>query len=149
MKKLILLTVIGLFAMQAHGQESRYDSTLAAELGADEYGMKTYVMALLKRGPAKLEDAEHRRQVQVGHMKNISRLAEEGKLIVAGPFSGDGELRGIYIFDVQTLEEAEALTRTDPAIQAGTLVMELHMWYGSAALLKLPEIYPLIQKKSF
>lgn len=149
MKKLLLMAVIGLFAVQAQAQESRYDSSLAAELGADEYGMKTYVLAFLKSGPVKLEDAAERAALQRGHMKNISRLAEEGKLIVAGPFFGKGELRGIYIFDVQTLEEAEALTNTDPAIQAGTLVMELHLWYGSAALLKLPELYPLIQKKDF
>jgi hypothetical protein len=45
-----------------------------------------------------------------------------------------GEVRGIYIFDVQTIEEARKLTASDPAVKAGTLVMELHPWYGSAAL---------------
>ena len=46
--------------------------------------------------------------------------------MLAGPFADDGVLRGIYVFDVATVAEAEALTKTDPAIQAGQLVMELH-----------------------
>ena len=45
-------------------------------------------------------------------MANIGKMAEMGKLIVAGPFFGNDEMRGIYIFDVQTIEEAKALTET-------------------------------------
>ncbi|MDX5438471.1 MAG: YciI family protein, partial [Pontibacter sp.] len=40
----------------------------------------------------------------------------------------NGELRGIFIFDVATLEEAKALTEADPAVKAGKLIMELHPW---------------------
>ena len=39
-----------------------------------------------------------------------------------------------YHFAVETVEEARALTERDPAIQAGRLAMQLHPWYGSAAL---------------
>jgi hypothetical protein len=53
---------------------------------------------------------------------------------LAGPFLEDGQLRGIYVFAVESVEEARKLTETDPAIQAGRLRMELHPWYGSAAL---------------
>ena len=67
-------------------------------------------------------------------MDNISRMVEEGTLVLAGPFGGDGDIRGIYVFDVPTVEEARKLTETDPAIQAGSLVMELIPWYGSATL---------------
>jgi uncharacterized protein YciI len=68
-------------------------------------------------------------------MDNIRRLTDEGKLVLAGPFMDDGEVRGIYIFDVKTVEEAKKLTETDPAIQAGSLIIDLHPWYGSAALM--------------
>ena len=74
-------------------------------------------------------------------------MAEAGKLVLAGPFFGDGDLRGIYIFDVESIEEAEQLTQTDPAIQAGSLVMELKQWYGSAALLEIGKIHSAIAKK--
>lgn len=124
-----------------------YDPELARELGADEYGMKKYVMAFLKRGPNRDRSPEEAQQLQRAHMDNINRMAEAGQLILAGPFMDDGELRGIYIFDVETVEEAQALTETDPAIEAGSLVMELHPWYGSAALMKLADIYPKLSKE--
>jgi len=82
-------------------------------------------------------------------LKNITRLAEEGKLIIAGPFLDDQPLRGIFIFDVTTIEEARLLTLTDPAIKAGTLVMELHPWYGPAALNEITQLQKQVQKRRF
>jgi uncharacterized protein YciI len=67
-------------------------------------------------------------EIQKGHMANINRLAEMKKLIAAGPFGDNGRLRGIFVFRVGSLEEAKALTATDPAVQAGRLAMELHTW---------------------
>lgn len=126
---------------------STYDSLLASQLGADDYGMKQYVMAFLKRGPNRDQDSATAARLQRAHLDNIFRLADEGKLVLAGPFADDGDIRGIYIFDVKTVQEAEALTSTDPAIQAGRLVMELHPWYGSAALMKVVEISKKITKE--
>lgn len=124
-----------------------FDQTLATELGADDYGMKHYVIAFLKRGPNQNQSQEEIQRLQRAHMDNIGKLAEQRKLVVAGPFMDDTELRGIYIFDVETVEEAQALTETDPAIKAGRLAMELHPWYGSAALIKSAEIHKTISKK--
>lgn len=123
-----------------------YDSVLAIQLGADDYGMKPYVMAFLKRGPNRSQDSITAAKLQRAHLDNISKLAEEGKLILAGPFFGNDDLRGIYIFNVETIEEAQKLTETDPAIQEGRLVMELNQWYGSAALIKVNEIHNRIAK---
>ncbi len=116
------------------------DSLKAAEYGADEYGMKKYVMSFLKRGPNRDLDSADAVKLQMPHMDNIGRMAEAGKLVLAGPFFGDGEIRGIYIFNVRSLKEAEGLTNADPAIQAGSLVMELKQWYGSAGLRALTDI---------
>lgn len=125
------------------------DTTLIRELKADSLGMKNYVMAFLKAGPNRDQDEATREQLQAAHLNNIKRLADEGKLVIAGPFLDGGDLKGIYIFNVETVEEAKALTESDPAIQAGRLVMELHPWYGSAALVKVNEIHKKIQVKSF
>lgn len=122
---------------------------LAATLGADDYGMKQYVMALLKAGPNRDQDSATAVALQRAHMDNIKRLAEEGVLVLAGPFLDDGELRGVYLFNVVSIEEAEALTKTDPAVQAGRLIMELHPWYGSAALMKVNEWHELLSTKDF
>jgi uncharacterized protein YciI len=69
-------------------------------------------------------------------MQNITRLVDEGKLIVAGPMGkNDKTYRGIFILkNIGTLEEAKEVLQTDPAIKAGLLDMELYNWYGSAAL---------------
>jgi len=116
------------------------------EESGDTIIMQQYFIAFLKKGPNRNQDSLTSAKLQNAHMENIGRLAEEGKLIVAGPFLDDTDLRGIYVFDVKTVEEAEALTQTDPAIQAGSLIMELHPWYGSAAMMAIPEIYPKLSK---
>jgi uncharacterized protein YciI len=126
-----------------------YNLLLAQHLGADNYGMKQYVMAFLKAGPNRSQDEETAAKLQTAHLKNIQRLAAEGKLLLAGPFLDNGNVRGIYIFNVPTLDEAEKLTQTDPAIQAGSLVMELHLWYGSAALQQINELHNAIAKDKF
>lgn len=107
-----------LLTATVHGQAA-YDAALAAKPRADDNGMKTYVMAFLKAGPNRSRPRGEAQKLQAAHRANIDRLAAEGRLIPAGAFADDGDLRGFYIFDVATVAEAEALTKTDPAIQAG------------------------------
>lgn len=135
---------------QQNSFTSSYDSVYAKALGADEYGMKTYVMALLSAGENQDLDSLEKIEVQRGHMDNISRLAEDGKLVLAGPFynNPNSQLSGIYIFNVSTIAEAEELTKTDPAIQKGALKMELLLWYGSAALIEVNDIHSKIAKEN-
>lgn len=146
-----ILSTLLLFFLYSYtmGQQT-YDPVLAEQYNADDYGMKTYIMAFLKKG-AEVEKytPQERAEIQQNHMANIQRLAATGKLILAGPFIEDQEFRGIYIFDVPTLEEARALTATDPAIQAGVLAMDLKAWYGSAALTSIPDLHSRIQKTKF
>lgn len=124
-----------------------YDSLLAKKYGADSYGMKTYVMAFLKEGPNRNQDSITALKLQEAHLKNIFKMADEGKLVVAGPFLDNAPLKGIYIFNVTTIEEAKALTETDPAVKAGRLIMELHLWYSSAGLMEVNHIHEKIQKR--
>lgn len=118
-----------------------YDSILTRTLGADDYGMKQYMLAFLKLGLNRDQDSATISWLQQAQLDNITRLANEKKLVLAGPFLDDGDIRGIYLFDVRTLEEAQVLTETDPAVKAGRVVMELHPWYGSAALMKIDETH--------
>jgi uncharacterized protein YciI len=127
--------------------DSSYNAIMAANLGADERGMKPYVMAFLKRGPNRNQDSLTVAEIQKGHLANINRMAESGKLVLAGPFMDDGDIRGIYLFNVGTIEEAQELTATDPAIQSGRLIMELHPWYGSAAMPLITPLHRQMEKK--
>jgi uncharacterized protein len=135
------------FSLNALGQESGYDAALAEKLGADERGMKKYVMAFLYRGERVAEyTPEQRAEIQKGHMGNITKLAESGKLIMAGPFFGNEDLRGIFVFDVSTMDEAASLTAQDPAVAAGVLKMDLREWYGPAALMMITDLHAKLTK---
>lgn len=88
-----------------------------------------YYLGLLVRGP-KFSPGEspERQKIQEGHMANMKRLADRGKLVAAGPFTEDTDLRGIFVFRTATMEEAQDLTNTDPAVKAGRLAIKLYEW---------------------
>jgi uncharacterized protein YciI len=145
--------LIMLIACEPQAQASKsavtaYDSTLAITYGADQFGMKKYIFAFSYRGLNRDRDSLEAAQLQQAHLENIGRLAEAGKLVLAGPFLGSDDLRGIYIFNVDNIAEAEALTNTDPAIKAGSLRMELREWYGSAALMGVNDLHKKVAKKA-
>ena len=152
----VLLCLALMAAMSLAAQEKpatanppNYDAGLAERLGADEYGMKSYVLVLLKTGAQAGAPKAERQKAFAGHMANIQRLADEGKLVVAGPLlKNDHNYEGIFIFNVKTVKEAEALLATDPAVASGLLAFEAYGWYGTAALTEIVSIHNRIQKKS-
>jgi uncharacterized protein YciI len=100
---------------------------------------RTYQFGFLVRGPGWTpERTPEVEKIQAGHMANINRLAEEGTLVAAGPFVDGGAYRGIFVFDVPTVEEAERLTATDPAVIARRLRIELHTWTTAAGVIPEP-----------
>lgn len=119
-----------------------YDAALAKRVGADARGMRPYVLVILKTGPTPMAKGKARDEMFEGHFANITRLAKAGKLALAGPFddSPDG-WRGLFVFAVDTVDEARVLTQSDPVIRNGEMVAEYHPWYGSAAAMLLPELH--------
>ncbi|AZJ35138.1 YciI family protein [Tenacibaculum singaporense] len=135
--KPFLILIIALLSTSINAQNSNpnYDAELAKELGADNYGMKGYVFAILKTGSNTSKNKEEKNKAFRGHLNNINRLVKEQKLIVAGPFGkNENSFRGLFIFNVKTIEEAKELIKTDPAVKAKYLDVDLYNWYGSAAL---------------
>ena len=150
MKNILLLILSFLFSIASAQQENKYDEKLAGELGADEYGMKTYVFCILKTGSNTTATPEEQSKLFKGHMENITKLSNEGKLVVAGPFmKNDKNYRGIFIFNVSTIEEAKKLVESDPAVQAKIFEAELTLWYSSAALQEVEKIHEKISKTKF
>lgn len=97
----------------------------------------TYQFGLLRKGPKWTPgETEETKRIQAGHLANITRLADEGKLVVAGPLAAaaGSDLRGVFVFQVASIEEAQALTASDPAVQAGRLVIELYSFLGTSGL---------------
>jgi uncharacterized protein YciI len=133
------------FSSDTLNANRNYDKVLADKLGGDEYGMKKYFLVILKTGTNTSTEKEFINESFRGHMNNINRLVEEGKLIVAGPLEkNENNYRGIFVLNnIESIDEAKKLLQTDPAIKNGLLDYEIFSWYGSAAL---PEYLPFSDK---
>ncbi|HEV8260544.1 MAG TPA: YciI family protein [Burkholderiales bacterium] len=91
--------------------------------------MPTYQFGMLLRGPSWAPgESPELKALQEQHMAHIRKTAESGKLVIAGPLGDGGNMRGILVYKVATLEEARALAEADPAVKAGRLKVELHPW---------------------
>jgi uncharacterized protein YciI len=147
---LLLFIICTCFAKGTFGQSTNpaYDSTLAKKLNADDYGMKKYVMVLLKTGSVTNLDKAKTDSLFSGHMRNINKLADDGRLVVAGPFFKNDKYRGLFILNADSIEEGRKLVDTDPAVQAKLLEPEFLLWYGSAALAETLSIHKKIEKKT-
>ncbi len=126
-----------------------YDAALAAQTGADENGMRSYVLVILKTGPNPVPKGPERDEMFKGHFANMNRLADAGILAVAGPLDGVDGWRGLFILAVGTIEEAQQHVATDPVIIKGEMVAEYHKHYGSAALMLVNEGHKKVAKKNF
>ena len=152
MQKTITLSLLFALALGAGAQtvNPKYNKTLADSLGADDYGMKMYVLTILKTGTNKNIDKARLDAAFQGHIKNIGRLAQIGKLVVAGPIEkNDKEYRGIFILNARTVEEASILLSTDPAVREKYLDAEFFPWYGSAALPMYLKWHDRVKKTEF
>jgi uncharacterized protein YciI len=126
-----------------------YDEALAQSVGADEHGMRRYVLVILKTGPNRIPDGPERDEMFRGHFANMQRLSDEGKLALAGPLDGVDGWRGLFVMAVPDIEEAKQLVATDPVIIKGEMVAEYHKYYGSAALMTVADTHKRVQKKAF
>jgi uncharacterized protein len=122
MKSLLLIVFCLLHGLIASSQT-------APPVKADEAQMKEYFFVMLKKGPNRNQDKETAERLQEGHMANINKMSQDGKLAIAGPFGDDGDWRGIFIFKTKTIEEAKTLVEQDPMIKAGRLTYEIHPWW--------------------
>src|SRR5690606_27918726 len=106
-----------------------YDAALATKLEADDLGMRSFVFVILKTGSNTTTDKDFINQAFRGHLDNINRLVKENKLVVAGPMGkNENNYRGIFIFTVSTIEEAQELLKSDPAVESGILEADLYRW---------------------
>ena len=122
MLKILLLTFLLLTSVSAFAQQEENKSETPK--------LKQYYFVMLVKGPHRDDiDPLSLVKIQEGHMANINKMAESGKLQIAGPFGDDGNWRGIFIFDVATEAEVIELLKDDPAIQAGRLAYEIHPWW--------------------
>jgi uncharacterized protein YciI len=94
----------------------------------NNFELKQYYFVMLKKGPNRNQDSLQSQKIQEGHMKNITDLSNEGKLVCAGPF-GDEEGGGILILNVSAYDVAKEVVERDPAIISGRLIYEIRPWW--------------------
>jgi uncharacterized protein YciI len=125
----------------------KFDPSLAQQTGADERGMRGYVLVILKTGGTRVPNGPERDEMFKGHFANMTRLAAEGKLVQAGPLDGVDGWRGLFVFATPDIEEAKKLVATDPVVMKGEMVPEFHKYYGTAALVLLNDLHEKVSKK--
>jgi uncharacterized protein YciI len=119
---LMLSSVLG-WAQTTPGQPA------SPALKPPQFDLDQYQFAFLKRGPnSTSEQTPETERLQAGHMANITKMAQLGKLMAAGPMGGNGNIRGIFVFKAVSLEEAQTLAADDPAVKAGRLTLEFLTW---------------------
>jgi uncharacterized protein YciI len=97
----------------------------------------TVTVALLLLGPNAAgmiqadEDA-----LQDAHLAHLAAMHDAGELLAAGPVLGaeDRELRGFSVYRSTDLAHVRALADDDPAIEAGRMRHEFHVWTFPAGL---------------
>ena len=141
MKQLLVAMIgVALSALPAiHAEEIRPPAP-----AGPKFEMTTYYLGLLTRGPnAGTGTTEAQEKIQAAHLANIVRLHAAGKILVAGPFADNGEWRGVFIYKCASLQEAQELAATDPAVQAGRLKIEIHPWMTAKGYIRDPE-FPMV-----
>lgn len=124
MRSICLLAILLTLSFTSNAQSAK--SKKPAE------SIREYWFVLLVKGPHRDQDSATAAQIQRGHLANITRLYNEGKIKVAGPFGEEGDWQGIFIFDAASREEVEKLLQSDPAIKAGRLNYQIKSWYTAA-----------------
>src|SRR5579872_4026203 len=90
---------------------------------------RRYVVGLLRNGPAAIPGKFTSLQPS-----SIQQWKRDDSIVVGGLSPGNDDLRGLYIFNLDSIEAAKSLVAADPAIQSGQLQFDFHTWLAPAGL---------------
>jgi uncharacterized protein YciI len=90
---------------------------------------------LMKAAKWSAEETPERVELQRQHLAHLTKMGEEGKLVLAGPLLDDGTIRGLLVYKAGSIEEARAWAEADPAVKAGRLKVEMHPWMVQRGIL--------------
>ena len=130
MKNLILVLtfVVAIIAAASNKTTSASSSNTLLD-STPSYQMKQYWLVLLKKGPNRNHSKAEGDRIQAAHMANITRLHQQGKIIMAGPIGTDHDTRGIFIMDGKDSTEIASYVATDSAVITGRLRFEILPWW--------------------
>ncbi|MGB0979911.1 MAG: YciI family protein [Croceimicrobium sp.] len=134
MRTLIILSILSCFPLLSVAQVKVDDQgfeTFEMTEGDTTFVMKKYFLVLLKSGDQRNQDELEAAKIQTAHLAHMDSLANLGQLDMAGPMGDNGDLKGIVVLRVPTMERAKACVQADPAVRAGRLSYELHPWWAA------------------
>ncbi len=122
--KLIAMILITLFVLPLAIAQEKDE--------APKFELVTYYLGLLYAGDSREQSPEEQQKIQTAHLKHLESMYKEGILLIAGPMGDKGDLRGIVVLKVNSMDEAKAHINADPAVKAGRLRVELHPWMSQS-----------------
>ncbi|MDQ3264808.1 MAG: YciI family protein [Myxococcota bacterium] len=114
--------------------------------GEKKFEFEKYQLVILMRGPKRVDPPPPGiEKLQQAHLAHLTRMGEEGKMVLAGPFGDqqDPSYRGMCLYRVASIEEARRLAEADPMVKAGWLKVEVMTWYVEKGYVSFPKAPPL------
>lgn len=97
--------------------------------------MQQYFIAFLKTGPNRSQNKLEADTLQMLHLEHLQQMYDLGNADISGPFGDNGDIRGVTIYNVPTLQMADSLANSDPMVKAGWLSIEVHPWWAGKGFL--------------
>lgn len=114
-----------------------------ADLAWEGRTVRDYVFVFIRTGPLRTPTPEQSQEAMQGHFTNMGRLADEGKLLIAGPYADPRptpDHRGLLVMDETEVAKGLELANTDPAAEMGVFVMSAHRFTTDRPLTDLPRL---------
>jgi uncharacterized protein YciI len=132
MKHIFLYALLLIFSGKTFSQDS--------VILKSEHEMTTFVMGFLVKGPSWTQDkTPELAKLQQNHIAHIFSLVDSNKAAIAGPFLDNQEIRGIIVFNTDSIELARTWESDDPAVQAGRFSMQFTKWFAGKGIMKHPD----------
>ncbi|MDZ7680914.1 MAG: hypothetical protein U5J63_04170 [Fodinibius sp.] len=94
--------------------------------------MQKHFVVFLKSGLNRSQNEEETQRIQQQHMQHLEKLALQGKTSITGPMGGDGDIRGIVIYNSATAGGSEAAGRSRiRPLGPGALTVEVQPWWAA------------------
>lgn len=133
----LIACLLALFNQSQPSQPAATRPTAAPPAQFDRYHL---VMLVRGDNPPVLNAVESQR-LQSEHLGHLKKMADDGNMLVAGPFSEpfDDRLRGMCLYNpALSRDKVRELASGDPAVVAGRLKVEVMDWYTARGALQFP-----------
>lgn len=91
--------------------------------------MAMYQFVMLRAGTNTTEpSAEAAAKMQKDHLDGLIKLNQERVNLLFGPFTDNGDLRGMVVLDLPDADAAKKALANDPYVKAGLMSLEVKPW---------------------